>query len=320
MGIKKFYQFIFEELEVKDTYFTKSESMLKEVETEFQKIINQLSQKHKIKLPIESYSKDFILLKEESKKLISKNQIISKYIDNDTKKIDKLLLKYCSNVSDNKSKNKVNKLNITHLDFKLIDHVNNIETYQVIFPEDIKNYIFNNFEINKLDLYIYIKCESNNFNRIHFPGRIVRWYRSHGSSTPNLKQPQPYIGRHGKSIYDLLYGIPKTLRGTGLGYAIYKEFIKFKGYLSSNSWSISSSSQAVWKKLAKDPDFYGILINYKGQDGDILLFSKDFKGDYKKISNDYINKAKSGKFYKGSKDEFKVINIDIDDELKSKIA
>lgn len=308
----------FEELNISGTYFTKASDMKKNIEVELINQINSISQKLNIKLPIEAWSEDFIKIKTELSKQITNSKTIQNYFyewGQDKKFIEQILLKHCSNQISAPKTSSSKKLNITHLDFKLVDHVDHTETYQVIFPPDIKNHIINNFSTNKLDYLIYINCESDNFNRLHFPGRIERWFRSHDKRFGKDELPEPYKGKHGEWISDLFDGIPESLRGTGLGYAIYKEFLKFKGYLSSGSWS-SSLSQSVWKKLTSDPDIFGVLVNYKGQDGNILLFSKDFKGDYKKICKDFIEKAKAGKLYRGNPQNFEIKDIEIDDELK----
>jgi hypothetical protein len=324
--IKLYSDFLNEELNVKGTYFTSQQDNIQEVEKEFQKIVYQIAKEENISLPVKAWSKEFLLIKNKFEKEIENAVDLKKYLDeyvfdkkNRKKFIDNLMVKFCSDEIDNKPKKITTKLNISHLDFKLIDHVDNIETYQVIFPEDIKNYILNNYTTNKLDVYIYINCESDKFNRLHFPGRIERWYRGHGKRFGKDEQPQPYKGKHGQWIQDLFDGIPESLRGTGIGFAIYKEFIKFKGYVSSNSWS-SLLSKSVWKKLSGDPDLHGILVNYKGKDGDIILFSKNFKGDYKKICEDFIEKAKKGLLYRGEKENFEIQNIEIDPEIKKKIS
>lgn len=59
-------------------------------------------------------------------------------------------------------------------------------------------------------------------------------------------------------------GIGSALQGTGLGYLIYQQFIKYLGYGSSMQNS-SDKAQVVWSKLAKDPDFYSFTVIKGGQ-------------------------------------------------------
>lgn len=298
------------ELNITKTYLTKRSDDKEKVEEEFKNLIESISKDLNIILPVNPWSFEFISIKNKLIAEIRENKTIQNYFEDfgkDKKLIEEFLLKYCSNnIYQKKSFIEKKKLNISHLDFKLIEHNDNIETYQVIFPDDIKNYIINNYSTNKLDYLIYINCETDNFNRLHFPGRIERWYKTNNKTFGKDELPQPYKGKHGKYISDLFDGIPESLRGTTIGYSIYKEFLKYKGYLSSSSQS-SSLSQSVWKKLTQDNELFGILINYTNHEGNILLFSKASKVDYKKISNEFISKAK---------EDFKISSIEIDEELK----
>jgi hypothetical protein len=58
--------------------------------------------------------------------------------------------------------------------------------------------------------------------------------------------------------YHMYGGLPDILKGIGLGYKIYKAFIKRVGYICSNSQS-SGSAQNIYNKLLKDPDYYSIV-------------------------------------------------------------
>ena len=97
-------------------------------------------------------------------------------------------------------------------------------------------------------------------------------------------------------------GLPSILMGTGLGYLIYQEFIKYLGWGSSTS-NVSAESQKIWTKLIKDSDFYSFYIDgktssrifaiYKGTDKDIVKIVKDNYTDVnfikfdKELLNDY---------------------------------
>lgn len=114
-----------------------------------------------------------------------------------------------------------------------------------------------------LDEYIYIVAEGK-FNRIHFT-------------------TFPFDDKLITSD-----GIPHFLRGTGLGYFIYENFIKFLGFASSNDNHTSPESLSIWNKIAKDPDFYGLIIKEEGNRGRILVFHKDAKRDVEKIATKFI--------------------------------
>lgn len=80
------------------------------------------------------------------------------------------------------------------------------------------------YDIEDLLNDIHIKTEGYPTNRIHFPG-----------------------------------GVGASLEGTGLGYLIYQQFIKYLGFGSSKP-NASSKAQVVWSKLTKDPDFYSFVV------------------------------------------------------------
>ena len=67
-------------------------------------------------------------------------------------------------------------------------------------------------------------------------------------------------------------GVGRFLEGTGLGYLIYQQFIKYLGYGSSMT-NASNKAQVVWSKLAKDPDFYSFIIE-KGGSQSVYVISK----------------------------------------------
>ena len=73
-------------------------------------------------------------------------------------------------------------------------------------------------------------------------------------------------------------GVGRFLEGTGLGYLIYQQFIKYLGYGSSMT-NASNKAQVVWSKLAKDPDFYSFII--------VVLFERVLLNKIRKENNIY---------------------------------
>jgi hypothetical protein len=67
-------------------------------------------------------------------------------------------------------------------------------------------------------------------------------------------------------------GVGRYLEGTGLGYLIYQQFIKYLGHGSSMP-NASNKAQVVWSKLAKDPDFYSFILE-KGGYQSVYVISK----------------------------------------------
>lgn len=140
-------------------------------------------------------------------------------------------------------------------------------------------------------------------------------YKTHdkiGTKRNIMSYGTEYLGKS-PSSYELLVGIPSSIKCLGLGYLMYKQFIQYLGFASSTQGS-SKESQAVWKKLSQDENLTGLILNLKNKYrddtwGKILLFDKNFKGDFKKICKDFIDVSKS---------EFIMVSLNIDDFLKSK--
>lgn len=141
------------------------------------------------------------------------------------------------------------------------DDWKNSYSWKVIFPEDFYKHFIPKEEnkeewVDKnKDLISELMSELNNisistegsFNRTHFAG-----------------------------------GIPKSLKGIGLGYVVYEGFVRRLGYASSRP-DASEAAKKVWFQIAKDPDFTGMSVScgklYKkfGFSDMILVFKKDFK-------------------------------------------
>jgi hypothetical protein len=89
-------------------------------------------------------------------------------------------------------------------------------------------------------------------------------------------------------------GIPPIFMGTGLGYFIYQEFIKYLGWGSSTS-NVSAESQKIWTKLINDPDFYTFYIGGKNLSRIFAIYKKTDK-DIIKIIDDNFNDVDFIKF------------------------
>ena len=82
-------------------------------------------------------------------------------------------------------------------------------------------------------------------------------------------------------------GVPKELRGIGLGYLIYDNFIKHLGFASSSHNHTSAESKIIWNKIATDPDFLCILLKEDKNRGEIIAIHKGFT-DTEKIAFEFI--------------------------------
>ena len=103
-----------------------------------------------------------------------------------------------------------------------------------------------------LTSYFYVDRNRVNFNRIHVSG-----------------------------------GIPSFTWGLGIGYALYKSLIEELGWASSNKDS-SENAQSVWRKLSKDNDLTGIILENSNNEGSILLFDKKWGGNFSEVIDEFI--------------------------------
>ena len=126
------------------------------------------------------------------------------------------------------------------------------KSYKVIFPKNFMGMdTSGNEKVRELLVDKVFIVSEGKFNRIHFE----------------------------KFQFDVKSssGVPEEFRGTGLGYLIYDNFIKYLGFASSNSTDVSDLAKNVWNKIAGDPDFHGILIRV-GDDLELtLVFHKSCK-------------------------------------------
>ena len=119
------------------------------------------------------------------------------------------------------------------------------------------------YEIEDLLSNVHIKTEGYPTNRIHFPG-----------------------------------GVGASLEGTGLGYLIYQQFIKYLGFGSSKP-NASSKAQVVWSKLAKDPDFYSFVVQSDFDNYVFVISKTNMIAEPKNIVVDLLDnlyRNKSSKF------------------------
>ena len=113
---------------------------------------------------------------------------------------------------------------------------------------------------------------------------------------------------------DIMNGLPKFIKGIGLGKKIYKKLIKDFNYISSfDGYEPSIDSSMVWESIARDEDIFTF------SNGDNLI---SFWNNYS--YNDIINVLKL--FYKNGKGEqqyddsfLKLYNLD-EDHLRSLIS
>jgi hypothetical protein len=106
-------------------------------------------------------------------------------------------------------------------------------------------------------------------------------------------------------------GIPNSLKGLGLGYIIYEGFIRHLGYASSKI-DASYEARKVWSRIAKDPDFMGMI-----SDNMILVFRKDFenKEEVLNAAFNYLDITIEGDDIESIESSLEENDIQIDPEL-----
>jgi|694.fasta_scaffold51706_8 hypothetical protein len=325
----------YEDLNIQGTYLTRHSEEKENMRSVVGDMIGSIVEEKGISLPVPKWGKEFVEIKKslyERIKSLNKHDFMEDYLNNNqvnTKhhRLDSILKEFlisfcCDEQTKNPIRLKPFDLKKVKFEFNLVSELPNEKIYQVVLPIDVKEYIIKNKDVNSLDHLIYMSCEPDNFNRIHFGGRMERKkiFKSHDKIAPKrniMSYGTEYLGKS-PSSYDLLNGLPSSIKGLGLGYLMYKQFIQHLGYASSSKGS-SKESQMVWQKLTKDDNLTGLIINLIKKEGlsnmantwgKILMFDKNFKGDFNKICRDFIEKSESG---------FEIVSLEVDDFLKSKV-
>lgn len=301
--IKNFKQFILEEIETKGTFL--EEKSQKDLFNSF--LIENDIDIDNLEIGSEVYQNLIKSFKE-------KHQDLFREFTNYIKELKKIKNKTTVEYNPKDIKFVLKK----HLEQGNISQTNPEDIYQVILPESIKKHITEKPDTNKLDYMIYISCEPTNFNKFHFAGRLDRRrlypINKSGSKRDQMSYGTEYLGKsYNNSQLALLNGLPNSLKGIGIGYQIFKQFADYLGYGSSTQQG-STEALRVFNKLSKDNDITSLIINGGRENGAQLFFSKNFKGNFKEICNEFIKKYKE----KFQEEKVEIISIEIDDFLKSK--
>jgi len=106
---------------------------------------------------------------------------------------------------------------------------------------------------------------------IILPDKLLDFLYKNGIDEEDINKLEITLEKPGHRIH-INYGIPPYLRGLGLGYSIYKNFIKYIGWGYSKG-DAKINAKLIWKKLLIDPDFYIISSPNK-----ILAIDKNIVG------------------------------------------
>lgn len=168
---------------------------------------------------------------------------------------------------------------------KIKNKLKNITIDDITFEE------FRNEEYHSKSVNVIIKDEELN-------AEVKKYGIISNSFFTQIKENKTYFGPlrnrfHSRSI--------KT-KGIGLGYKIYKAFIKFQGYIVSDKQT-SLEAQSVYRKLIQDEDLYHILEQHPIDNSyqKILLIWKDYKNIEKLLRIVKNYELKSGRNYEYDK-------------------
>lgn len=160
----------------------------------------------------------------------------------------------------------------------------------------IRNHKFNNFkvvdksyctEVTPDKKFLELISQLNN----HLEGKI------------NLDKIILFISKDKDNLIDMETHLPDILKGSSIGYKLYKTFIDHYGYISSNK-AASDDALNLWYNLLQDEELYCITSNY---------FSYAISKSISDIElKSLIEKVKSRK-------EVPVDEIQFDDDIQLKI-
>lgn len=123
------------------------------------------------------------------------------------------------------------------------------ETHKIL--EKIKDFDINNFNLISRDYGNSIYFDSNFKNIIEELNLTID-----EKVDPNMELSFSIFKEYANQI-DIDYILPIILRGTNLGYKLYKLIINTFDYISSNKHS-TDYAQNLWYKLIIDVDYYSI--------------------------------------------------------------
>lgn len=196
------------------------------------------------------------------------------------------------------------------LKFQKLNQVGEESVYKVIFPNNFFNKYFSEYKVRP-EKPKTIKKYIDTLDDTQY----TDWVKELSVDqilTDSIKIERGHLNR----IHTT--GIPPELRGIGLGYIIYKEFIKEIGWASSNE-TASNLAVNVWSKIISDNDFIPIVIktSEKGKLLEIpIVFWKKWKVDVSQKIIDIIEKLTKYLDEEGGL----ITEIEIDDNtLKNKV-
>ena len=110
-------------------------------------------------------------------------------------------------------------------------------------------------DISKIK-FKYILNSKYDFNII-LPDSLKDFLYKNGAEAYEIEHLEILLEETGHRIH-INQGLPYYLRGLGIGYSVYKNFIKYIGWAQSGGDALINA-KLIWKKLLTDTDFYIIV-------------------------------------------------------------
>ena len=131
--------------------------------------------------------------------------------------------------------------------------VSNVQSYSNILSL-IKTHSFDNFKVDDKSYCIEVTPDDNFL-------KLISDLNEHIDSKVNLDKIIFFISKDKENLIDIETNLPDILKGSSIGYKLYKLLINKFGYISSNKHA-SPDALNLWYNLLMDDDLYCITSNY----------------------------------------------------------
>jgi hypothetical protein len=131
--------------------------------------------------------------------------------------------------------------------------VSNVQSYSNILSL-IKTHSFDNFKVDDKSYCIEVTPDDNFL-------KLISDLNEHIDSKVNLDKIIFFISKDKENLIDIETNLPDILKGSSIGYKLYKLLINKFDYISSNKHA-SPDALNLWYNLLMDDDLYCITSNY----------------------------------------------------------
>lgn len=175
----------------------------------------------------------------------------------------------------------------------------------------LKNISYEDIYFTNKEKIYYIHFKDNELDKLAKSSKLVPY--EFFTKEPYIKNKE-YFG-HLRNRYHIISGLGEEVKGIGLGYKIYKAFLKQVGYIISDEQT-STDARKIYYNLLKDDDIYHIIDrsgehigqDYSTDSEKILLIWKDYPKKEKLISIIRKNELNTKRKYKYDKELMKYVS------------